>query len=119
MSLRLHQKHGVNPTICQCYFCGNDKNEIALLGAAYKEEAPMKMIIDLEPCEACKERMETFVALIESESSSMPLKYATGQIIWLKKEAFVKVFNCPLPPKGIAFIELDAVKKIQAMACPA
>lgn len=42
-SVRLHPKYGVNPTIPTCFWCGKDKNEIALLGAAYKEEAPMHM----------------------------------------------------------------------------
>jgi hypothetical protein len=49
MSLRLHSKHGLNPTIPTCYFCGKEKNELVLLGAAYKEQAPMHMTLDKEP----------------------------------------------------------------------
>lgn len=31
-SIKLSSKHGVNPTIPVCFFCGEEKNEIALLG---------------------------------------------------------------------------------------
>jgi len=113
MSLRLHRKYGVNPTICQCFICGNDKNEIALLGANYKEEAPMKMIINFEPCDTCLEKMKIYVVLIESLSSVKPFENMTGQIIWIKHEAFTKLFNCPVPSKGIAFIEPGVVNKLQ------
>jgi hypothetical protein len=54
----LHPKYGVNPTIPICIYCGKEKNEVALLGAAYKEEAPMYMIIDHEPCDSCKKKVE-------------------------------------------------------------
>jgi hypothetical protein len=29
MSIKLSPKHGVNPTICTCMWCGKPKNEIA------------------------------------------------------------------------------------------
>jgi len=56
--LILHKEYGVNPTIPICAFCGEDKNEIALLGAKYKDKAPMHMHIDNEPCDACKKRFD-------------------------------------------------------------
>ena len=31
-SIKISQKHGVNPTIPICFWCGKEKNEIALLG---------------------------------------------------------------------------------------
>jgi hypothetical protein len=56
--IKLHKEHGLNPTIPICVFCGEDKNEIALLGADYKGEAPMHMAIDNEPCEECQEKLD-------------------------------------------------------------
>lgn len=44
-SIKLSPKHGVNPTIPVCFFCGKPKNEIALMGRmGGKEdiEAPTK-----------------------------------------------------------------------------
>lgn len=65
MGLRLHPKHGVNPTIPICYWCGKERNEIVLLGAAYRKEAPMRMLMDYEPCDECKAGMARGVTLVE------------------------------------------------------
>ena len=51
-SIRISEKHGVNPTIPICFYCGEDKNEVALLGKLHGDkEAPMRMWIngDYEP----------------------------------------------------------------------
>lgn len=63
--IRLHSKYGVNPTITQCFWCGKDKNEIALLGAAYRGEAPMHMCLDYEPCDECKANRAAGITFIE------------------------------------------------------
>jgi hypothetical protein len=34
--MRLHNEYGLNPTIPICFFCGESKDEVALLGANYK-----------------------------------------------------------------------------------
>ena len=54
-SIRLHPEHGLNPTLCTCFWCGEDTGEIALLGATYNGEAPMHLVLNYEPCAACKE----------------------------------------------------------------
>lgn len=56
--IKLSPKHGVNPTIPTCFFCGKGKNEIALLGKIGGKdediEAPMNMVLDYAPCDECK-----------------------------------------------------------------
>lgn len=56
-SIKVSPKHGLNPTIPQCFWCGKDKSEIALLGKMDKEDspAPRRVIVDYEPCDKCKE----------------------------------------------------------------
>lgn len=56
-SIKLSPKHGVNPTIPICFWCGEEKNEIVLMGKIDKKdsEAPRKIITDYEPCDKCKE----------------------------------------------------------------
>lgn len=56
-SIKISPKHGLNSTIPQCFWCGQDKNEIALLGKMDSKDspAPMRVIIDYEPCDKCKE----------------------------------------------------------------
>lgn len=61
----LNPKHGVNPTIRQCFWCGESTDEILLLGDAIKEQAPMHMVIDYEPCQHCVEAFEQGILIIE------------------------------------------------------
>lgn len=55
--IKLSPEHGLNPTIPVCFWCGQEKEEIALLGKIDKEdsEAPRKIILNYEPCDKCKE----------------------------------------------------------------
>ena len=95
-SIKLSPQHGLNPTIPVCFFCGKDKNEIVLLGKINREddEAPMKMIVDFEPCEECKKKFAEGVLLIEVTQSpeyiGMPIAenaYPTGRYVVVKPEA--------------------------------
>ena len=81
-SIKLHPKHGLNCTIPVCIFCGKEKNEIAMLGASYKEEAPRRMIINRDPCQSCEEAMATGIAFIECEKEG-----PTGTFIVFKEDA--------------------------------
>lgn len=64
--VKLSPKHGVNPTIPICFWCGKEKNEVALLGQINKEdsEAPRRVIMDYEPCEQCKELFSMGIHII-------------------------------------------------------
>lgn len=97
-SIELSPKHGVNPCMPVCFFCGETKNEIALLGRiGGKEdlEAPMRAILDYEPCEECKKKFAEGVLLIEVTSypntgNQPPIQknaYPTGRHIVVKPEA--------------------------------
>ena len=111
MSIILHPEHGVNPTIPQCCICGKEKNQIALLGNKYKGQAPMKMVIDGEPCEECKKMMKVGILLISvKDGSDKKNPYRTGIKVAIKEEAFEKAFG-KVPEKRIAFIEDSMLKK--------
>ena len=95
-SIKLSPKHGLNPTISTCFFCGGDKNEIALLGKIDREdsEAPRKLILDYEPCEECQKKFAEGVLLIEVTSTpeyiGMPIAkdaYPTGRYVVVRPEA--------------------------------
>lgn len=58
--ITLSPKHGVNPCIPLCAFCGEEKNQIALLGKLRDDkEAPKYAVIDAEPCDNCKDKIDT------------------------------------------------------------
>ena len=89
-SIKLSPKHGVNPCIPICFWCGQEKDEIAMLGKIDKEDspAPHKLILDYEPCDKCKELIGEGIHVIgvqeEPVVKSMmpicnnPVMYPTG-----------------------------------------
>ena len=96
-SIKLSPKHGLNPCMPVCFFCGETKNEIALLGrigGKEDKEAPMRAILDFEPCDECKKKFAEGVLLIEVTQSPQYVKmeiapnaYPTGRYVVVKPEA--------------------------------
>ena len=82
--MRISEKYGVNPMIVQCFFCGEDNGEIALLGyLPGDKEAPKYGYLDFEPCTKCKAQMELGITLMESVDGKTP----TGSWLVITEEA--------------------------------
>lgn len=101
MSIVLSEKHGVNPAIPTCFLCGEDKNEILLLGKLEGDaEAPRKAVFDYEPCGKCKGYMKQGVILIsvDEEKSKGDLKnpYRTGGWVVMSEDYIKRVVAHPL-----------------------
>ena len=123
-SIELSPKYGVNPTIPVCFWCGKEKNEIALMGRVRKRESrntaygtrstrvvdndvemPMRMVLDYEPCDCCREAMEQGVHLVEcspyrederpafTKDDKGQHVYPTGKHVVMKPEAAQRLFN--------------------------
>lgn len=101
-SIEISPKYGVNPVIPLCFFCGEQKNEIALMGRIRNGqrggdfEAPKEVILDYVPCDCCKERLNnTEVLIVEVTRTPLPDgrppiskdAYPTGRSIFVAKEA--------------------------------
>lgn len=95
-SIKVSPKHGLNPCMPVCFFCGKERNEIVLFGKIGREdkEAPMKAVVDFEPCDECKKKFAEGVLLIEVTQSpeyiGMPIApdaYPTGRYVVVKPEA--------------------------------
>lgn len=85
--IEVSPKHGLNPTIPVCFWCGKNKNEIALLGRIREKttnrygsetvvrnsdiKAPRRTVIDYEPCDECKKMWESGVTLIEVQTTPL------------------------------------------------
>ena len=113
MSIRLSEKHGVNPTVGICYWCGQDDGTIALLGRLPQDrEASHKTVLSYEPCTACKDMWVQGITLIEVEEwpvgeGQPPINatrhnkvphdaiYPTGRWCVMTEEAFQRVFSGP------------------------
>lgn len=97
-SINLSPKHGVNPTIPLCFFCGKEKNEVALLGKLKNDTAaPMYCLLDYNPCDDCQKLMDKGITLIEATDTPntenqleiAPGVYPTGK--WhVVSENFIK-----------------------------
>lgn len=115
-SIKLSPKYGVNPTIPVCFWCGEEKNEIALMGhigdgrKGEDIEAPMRMVLDYNPCDKCVENMALGVTCVEvvdiPPHDNMPEfvggHYPTGRWSVIKPDAAKRIFN----------LDLEAGKKL-------
>lgn len=63
--ITLSKKHGVNPSMDVCFWCGEPKG-LALCGRIKGDaEAPKRMVTSLSPCDKCREKFMLGVHLIE------------------------------------------------------
>lgn len=116
--VRLSEKHGVNPTISTCFWCGKEKNEIVLCGKLPGDkEAPMRAIINYEPCEECKAKMENGITMMEASSTprnknQAPMQkgiYPTGRWVVVSEEA---ISNAEIIKQRKCFIDEETWEKI-------
>jgi hypothetical protein len=102
-SIKLSPKHGVNPSIATCFWCGEATNSLVLFGRLPNDqEAGMYCgALDYEPCDKCKENWSQGILLIEAgmspQSENQPEMqkgvYPTGRYLVLKPEAVNRIFT--------------------------
>ena len=118
--MHLSKKHGLNPSISKCFFCGEDK-DIILFGHLPKDaEAPMHVMTDYEPCNTCAETFKTGVLLVECAPNPLTKNqpaiqsgaYPTGSYAVIKAEAYDRIFGASAPKGGIALTEQGLLTKI-------
>lgn len=62
----LSPRHGVNPSLSLCFYCGREKNELVLPGRLPGDaEAPRRAVWNMEPCAECAEHMGRGVIMIQ------------------------------------------------------
>lgn len=70
--IKISPKHGLNPSLDLCLFCGESKG-VAILGRLKDDaEAPRQAIFDHDPCNKCRELMETMILLVKVDHRSDP-----------------------------------------------
>lgn len=114
--IEISPKHGLNPTIPVCFWCGKEKNEIALLGRIREKttnrfganvtkrdsdiEAPRRTVLDYEPCDECRKMWDNGVAVLEVQQTPiMPNQpeiqkglYPTSRFVVMTVEGADRVF---------------------------
>ena len=107
-----------------CLICGetHDSGEI-LLDKRLKNSLERTTVTGHGNCSTCDERIaDGMVAMIGAdESKSKKLRngnldpteaYRTGELIWLKDTVFAQVFDVPVPPQSICFVEGEVIKML-------
>lgn len=103
-SIRLSPKHGLNPTISTCFWCGQHKNELALLGRMKGDaQAPMSCVLNYEPCDTCKANMALGIALLEATTRPAGDQpeiqagvYPTGRWVVITEDACKRIFDAEM-----------------------
>ena len=127
-SIRLSERHGVNPTLCLCFWCGEEDGSLALLGriGAGDLEAPHRACLNYDPCDACKEKWDSGITLLEvvpiSESDNPPIfkgcEHAfTSRFIVTSDRLAAKLFNdgsavANMMEKRKAYLPVDAFSMV-------
>lgn len=97
----ISKKHGLNPSMDICFFCGEAKG-IALFGKMKGDaEAPREVLLNYEPCGDCAKKMAegtTVIEVVTEDNGNMPMKenvyvYPTGRWCVVRKEAAKELFN--------------------------
>lgn len=129
-NITLSPKHGLNPTMGQCYLCGEASGEIAMLGR-YKErnakgevinydaEAPRRMVLNKQPCPKCKEYMQQGIILIGCTSEPKPNEEPnrSGHFLvvkedWVKRSVQPQSLQDSILQARVAFIPKELVESL-------
>jgi hypothetical protein len=112
-SIRLSERHGVNPMLVVCEICGADTNDLALLGRLKEDaEAPRKGSLPGVLCDSCmgvlKQGGGILIEVRDGETGSTPFR--TGQIWGMSKQGWAKM---PIQDgKRVAFITESDAKQL-------
>ena len=128
--ITLSPKHGVNPSMDLCFWCGKPKG-IILCGRMHEKkgdrtdvEAPKGMVMNLEPCDKCKENFNLGVRIVEViddgskfhndltfaiRAEDNKVKWPTGRFVVMKAESIKRG-----KPGMLMLCDTDTMDKIFA-----
>ena len=105
MGIRLSEKHGVNPSVEKCFWCGESIGVVLFGKLKGDAEAPREVVTGYDPCDKCKEIISKGCWCVEVDSSPTvrgrrPIQkqgdqelYPTGRFHVLKHEAAARIFG--------------------------
>lgn len=103
--IRVSEKHGVNPSLGVCFWCGEDTGTIGLMGRIKDDaEAPRHAVFDYDPCDDCGKKWATGIGLFEvipvGESDYPPVHNDgahsfTGRYVIVSEDLINRMFNKP------------------------
>jgi len=121
-------KTNLEVALAKCFYCGGDgeiylNTKLTPLHAAHVKDMHGK-VCSMTPCNACKDKMQDYVLLIEIDNSlsepdwhqhNLPDPYRTGRLLWMKEEAFKCTITGPCLEFGLkhrfTFINVGIIKE--------
>lgn len=95
----ISEKHGLNPSINVCFFCGKDK-EVVLFGKLKNDiKAPKRILADYQPCAECAKmhaKGRLVIEVVTTDTGSMPIMpgaWPTGRWCVLDKGVATRLFR--------------------------
>lgn len=113
----LSRKHGVNPSVGQCFLCLEDCDVILFGQLKNDKEAPRKVCLGPQHrCSKCEELTKegiVFISVDDAKSKDMQNPWRTGGWVVIKEEAVKRIVHPPELLKSIlgarfAFVPDDA-----------
>lgn len=117
--IKLSEKHGANPSLDVCFFCGKDKGIILFGHLKGDVQAPKRVVSGYVPCPECMQKMQSGRAVIEvtlTDLERLPIAtkpqkcWPTGRWCVIKREDAKRLFkdNSDKP----MLLEEDLFKKL-------
>ena len=107
----------------QCPIClvMHDINEI-LLKTDLQPTLERKTLTGHSPCPSCQEQIDKdYVALVETRDPNPGRSMIgidvprSGNFAFIRREVFPRIFNVPLPPLPMVFVEPGVIDKLRSM----
>ncbi|HPS31239.1 MAG TPA: hypothetical protein PLZ43_13355 [bacterium] len=114
MCITISEKHGLNPSISICFYCGKEKNELVIPGRLKGDvEAPRKAVWSMEPCDDCKKYMgEGILLIIVRDNSDPKCPYRTGRMLVISDADAVRIFKMDPAKERFAFVEESTITMV-------
>ena len=98
----------------QCFVCGKTYDTGAiLLDKRLQESMERTTVTATGLCQDDqKKKDEGYIALIGADEAT---QRRTGDVLHIRAEVWPRIFNVPVPPKGVCFVTPDAVEKLKGM----
>lgn len=100
--MRLSAKHGLNPSMPVCFWCGEPTGEVVWFGASYPKgaEAPMHVVMNYNPCPKCVADFAKGIVLMAASHTPIGNRPAiqdgvwpTGAVVVVTEEAVRHIFK--------------------------
>ena len=94
------------------------KVRVCVICGAKKADGPIQRRLedDFEPCAKCRKKYLSkgvlLVEAIEDKVHPENTPTMTGSVLVLKNDAFKQLFEMPIPPRKIAFVEVGIIEMI-------